>query len=92
MGRVKGSGEGAGRAGRKKLGRCKRSYVLSGSAVMRSRTGTSPLSALDPLSGQEKWRRLAEGRFGFITLYLRSLQSIIRFDIWLISMRCTESI
>ena len=22
-------------------------------------------SAVDPLSGQEKWRRLAEGRFGF---------------------------
>ena len=36
---------------------------------MRSRTGTSPLSALDPLSGQEKWRRLAEGRFGFIAFY-----------------------
>ena len=28
------------------------------------------LSALDPLSGQEKWRRLAGGRFGFIALYL----------------------
>ena len=48
----------------------KRSYALSGSAVMRSTTGTSSLSALDPLSGQEKWRRLAGGRFGFIALYL----------------------
>ena len=46
-----------------------------------------PLS--DPLSGQEKWRRLAGGRFGFIALYL---QSIIRFDIWRISMRYTEDI
>ena len=50
----------------------KRSYTLSGSAVMRSRTGTNSLSALDPLSGQEKWRRLAVGRFGFIALYLKS--------------------
>ena len=46
----------------------KRSYALSGSAVMRSRTKTSWLSALDVLSGQEKWRRLAGGRFGFIAL------------------------
>ena len=44
--------------------------TLSDSAVMRSRTGTSSLSALDPLPGQEKWRRLAGGRFGFIALYL----------------------
>jgi len=28
------------------------------------------LTAIDPLSVQEKWRRLAEGRFGFIALYL----------------------
>ena len=28
------------------------------------------LSALDPLSGHEKWRCLAGGRFGFIVLYL----------------------
>ena len=42
-------------------------------------TGTSSLSALDPLSGQEKRRRLAGGRFGFIAYILRSLQSIIRF-------------
>ena len=48
----------------------KRSNALSGSAVMRSRTGTSLLSAVDPLPGQEKWRRLAAGRFGFIALYL----------------------
>ena len=60
---------GGGRESRAKKARAlKRSYVLSGSAVMRSRTRTSPLSAHDPLSGQEKWRRLAEGRFGFITL------------------------
>ena len=42
-------------------------------------TGTSSLSALDSLSGQEKRRRLAGGRFGFIAYILRSLQSIIRF-------------
>ena len=48
----------------------KRSYALSGSAVMRSRTGTSSLPALDPLSGQEKLRLLAGGRFRFIALYL----------------------
>ena len=42
-------------------------------------TGTSSLSALDPLSGQERRRRLAGGRFGFIAYILRSLQSIIRF-------------
>ena len=60
---------GGGRESRAKKARAlKRSYVLSGSAVMRSRTRTSPLSAHDPLSGQEKWRRLTEGRFGFITL------------------------
>ena len=36
---------------------------------------------------QEKWRRLVGGRFGFIALYIfRSLQSIIRFDIWHISI------
>ena len=54
-------------SGRKKLGRWNahtRSLLL---AVMRSRT----LSPLDPLSGQEKWRRLAGGRFGFIALYLK---------------------
>ena len=28
------------------------------------------ISTRDPLSGQEKWRRLAGGRFGFIALYL----------------------
>ena len=28
------------------------------------------ISTLDPLSGQEKWRHLAGGRFGFIALYL----------------------
>ena len=45
-----------------------RARALSSSAVVRSRTGTS--SHFDLLSGQEKWRRLAGGRFGFIALYL----------------------
>ena len=50
----------------------KRSYALSGSAVM-NRVGLElvRLSALNPLSGQEKWRRLAGSRLGFIALYLK---------------------
>ena len=66
----------------------KRSYALSGSAVMRSGTGTSSPSALDPLLEQEKRRCLTGGRFAFIALYLliSSLQSIIRSDIWRLSI------
>ena len=56
-------------SGRREARALKRSYALSCSAVMRSRTGTSSLFALDPQSGQEIWRRLAEGRFGFIALH-----------------------
>ena len=56
-----------------------RSLVQPWCGVGLDATGTSSLSALDPLSGQEKRRRLAGGRFGFIAYILRSLQSIIRF-------------
>ena len=48
----------------------KRSYALSGSAVMRSRTGTSSHFRSRSAVRAKKWRRLAEGRFGFIALYL----------------------
>ena len=43
----------------------KRSYALPGSAVYGVGLELVGLSALDPLSWQEKWRRLAGGRFGF---------------------------
>ena len=56
-----------------------RSLVQPWCGVGLDATGTSSLSALDPLSEQEKRRRLAGGRFGFIAYILRSLQSIIRF-------------
>ena len=57
-------------AGCKKLGRWNAhtcSLVQLWSGIGLELVG---LSALDPLSGQEKWRRLAGGRFGFIALYL----------------------
>ena len=60
----------------------KRSFTLSGS------TGVGlelvRFSALDPLLGQEKWHRLAVGRFGFIALdlilglFLCDIQKIFR--------------
>ena len=50
------------------------------------------LSALDRLSGEEKWPRIAEGRSHLLLYIFRSLQSIIRFDIWRISMQYTENI
>ena len=57
-------------SGRKKLG-LRNAHTRS---LVQLRCGVGlelvGLSALDPLSGQEKWRRLAGGRFGFIALYL----------------------
>ena len=56
--------------GRKKLGRRNahtRSLVQLWCVVGLELVG---LSALDPLPGQEKWRRLTGGRLGFIALYL----------------------
>ena len=49
-------------------------YALSGSSVVRSRTGTSwPFRSRSGTSRSavraRKWRRLARGRFGFIALY-----------------------
>ena len=61
---------GQGKAGYKKLGR--RNAKTRSLVQLRCGVGLElvGLSAIDPLSGEEKWRRLAEGRFGFIALYL----------------------